>query len=196
LNSATKSSVKFEAIVAGVSAGGYAVLNQILPALKKDFPVPLIIVRHMHPNSSDYLISELDKKCALSVKQADEKEEISAGYIYFAAPNYHLLIERDRTFSLSVSEYINYARPSIDVLFESASEVYGNKIIGIILTGANNDGSNGMKTIKEHGGVTIVQDPDNAEMEMMPKSAIEATTIDYIVPANEIASLLTKLVCI
>ena len=187
--------VKFEAIVAGITAGGYAVLNRILPALKRDFPVPLIFVRHIHPNSNDYLIGELDKKCTLVVKQADEKEKITTGHVYFASPNYHLLIDWDHTFSLSVSEYINYARPSIDVLFESASDVYRDKLIGIILTGANNDGSRGLKTIKERGGITIVQDPKSAEMDMMPKSAIETVETDYILPVDEIAPLLTDLVC-
>lgn len=185
---------KYEAIVVGVSAGGYAVLNKILPDFASDFPVPVIIVRHMHHDSDDYSIRELDKKCALTVKIADEKELVEAGNIYFAPPNYHLLIERDHTFSLSVAEHVNYARPSVDVLFESASDVYRNKLIGVILTGANNDGSKGLNIIKNRGGIAIVQDPDSAEMAAMPKSAMQRTEIDYVLPPDKIALQLTKLV--
>lgn len=185
---------KYEAIVMGVSAGGYSVLNEILPAFTNVFPVPIIIVRHMHQNSDDYTVRELDKKCKLAVKIADEKEIVEAGNIYFAPPNYHLLIERDYTFSLSVSEHVNYARPSVDVLFESASDVYRNKLIGVILTGANNDGSKGLNIIKNRGGIAIVQDPDSAEMDAMPKAAMQLAEIDYVLPAGKIAFQLIQLV--
>lgn len=189
----TWKTTKYEAIVVGVSSGGFSVLNRLLPELKSDFPVPLIIVRHLHPNSDDFIIRKLDKKCSLKAKEADEKESVLPGHIYFAPPNYHLLIEMDNTFSFSVSDHVNYARPSIDVLFGSASDVYREKLIGIILTGANNDGSQGLKIIKKRGGITMVQDPQNAETAMMPKSAIETTTIDYILPVEEMVHVLNRI---
>jgi len=187
---AVKNQSKYQAIVIGASAGGHAALNKLLPALTADLPVPVIIIHHMHPEFDDYSIRQLYKKCALNVKIAEEKEPVEPGNIYFGPPNYHLLIEQDKTFSLSVSAPVNYARPSIDVLFESASDVYQDKLIGVILTGANDDGSNGLKTIKNRRGVVIVQNPAEAEMSKMPESALRLTKIDYVLNLNDIASKL------
>lgn len=128
------------------------------------------------------------------MKEADEKEEIENGVVYFAPPNYHLLIERDHTFSLSADRRVNFARPSVDVLFESAANAYGSELIGVILTGANNDGARGLKKIKDMGGLTIVQDPASAEARYMPEAAIEEVqTVDYILPLEKIKTILIKL---
>lgn len=183
----------FEMVVMGVSAGGLAALKVILPALPGSFPIPVVVVQHSHPNADAFLANYLDKKCRLTVKEVEDKENIEPGFIYIAPPNYHLLIEGDKSFSLSVSEPVNYARPSIDVLFETAADIYGPRLIGIILTGANCDGSRGMKKIKERGGLTIVQDPETAEVDSMPRAAIAAIRIDYILRLEEIAPFLISL---
>ncbi len=186
-------SKKYEAIVIGVSAGGMAALTKLLPALPKEYPFPIIVVQHLHPTQGDFLPKYFDKKCALTVKEADEKEPIQAGYIYFAPPNYHLLVEDNKTLALSIDPKINYSRPSVDVLFESAVDVYGSALIGIVLTGANNDGAAGLSLIKQRGGLAIVQDPRTAEAIMMPQSAIEATTVDYVLSLEKMAELLVEL---
>jgi len=115
------------------------------------------------------------------------------GKIYIAPPNYHLLVEEDKTLSLSTNKHVNFARPSIDVLFETAADVFGEKLVGIILTGANEDGSRGLKKIKESGGLTIVQDPDTAAVDTMPKAAIASTKVDYILPLENIGPFICSL---
>lgn len=185
---------RFEAVVIGSSAGGIQALTKVLTALPGEFPLPIIVVQHVHPHSDNYLAQILDAKCSLTVKQADEKEIITAGHVYIAPPNYHLLIEDDHSFSLSLEGPVNFSRPAIDVLFESAIDAYRNKLIGIILTGANQDGSQGIRKIKQKGGYTIVQDPATAEADAMPKAAIATTTIDKVLPLAQIGSYLLQLV--
>ncbi len=183
----------YKAIVIGVSAGGIDALGSILPTLPVDFPIPVIIVQHISPVSDSFLSKHLNSICRINVKEADEKEMAIPGVVYFAPANYHLLIEEDETLSLSVEDRVNYARPSIDVLFETAAYVYNKKLIGIILSGASKDGSEGLKKIKEQGGLTVVQDPETAEAEMMPKAAIAATKIDHILPLNKIGPFLVDI---
>ncbi len=185
--------MKYEAIVIGVSSGGMITLNTILRHLPSDFALSIIIVQHQHPESDDFIAKFLDDRCSLTVKQADEKESILPGVIYIAPPNYHLLVEEDKTLSLSTNKRVHYARPSIDILFESAADVFGEKLVGIILTGANEDGSHGIRKIKESGGLTIVQDPDTAEVDTMPKAAIASTKIDYILPLEKIGPFICTL---
>ncbi|MCP4693391.1 MAG: chemotaxis protein CheB [Desulfobacterales bacterium] len=185
--------MKYKAVVIGVSAGGMKALNTILPELPRHFSLPVIVVIHRHAESDDYLERSLNERCELPVKQADEKEKIQAGSVYFAPPNYHLLVEEDHTFSLSVDQVVNFARPSIDVLFESAAYCYGARVIGVILTGANSDGSQGLKTIKEMGGLAIVQTPESAEVNAMPKAAIAAARPDHILDLQKIGGLLIEL---
>ncbi|MBA3018127.1 MAG: chemotaxis protein CheB [Proteobacteria bacterium] len=185
--------MKYEAIVIGVSSGGMITLDKILRHLPSDFALSIIIVQHQHPESDDFLARFLDARCSLTVKQADEKEIIMPGKIYIAPPNYHLLVEEDKTLSLSTNKHVNFARPSIDVLFETAADVFGEKLVGIILTGANEDGSRGLKKIKESGGLTIVQDPDTAEVATMPKAAIASTKVDYILPLENIGPFICSL---
>lgn len=184
---------KYRAIVIGVSSGGIEALKKILPELPANFPLPIIIVQHQHPNSDNYFAEYMNEKCRMRVKEADEKESIAAGTIYFAPPNYHLLIEADETFALSTSERVCNSRPSIDVLFETAADVYESSLIGIILTGANSDGANGMKRIKENGGLSIVQDPKTAESPTMPRAAIKACKVDHVLTLEKIPKLLMKI---
>ncbi|MCF8366260.1 MAG: chemotaxis protein CheB [Bacteroidales bacterium] len=185
--------MKYSAVVIGVSAGGMNALGKILPALPENFVLPLIIVQHVSPQSDNYMIRHFDSISKIKVKEADEKEEIIPGVAYFAPPNYHLLIEENRTFSLSTEGRVNYSRPSVDVLFESAIYAYCSGLVGIILTGANNDGSKGLKMIKDCGGLAIVQEPSSAEVSAMPEAAIKLSKVDYILKLEEIGPLLVKL---
>ena len=182
-----------KAIVIGASAGGWDALKTILGALPKDFPLAIMVVLHRHPHSDDYLEKSLDNDCAMGVKQADEKESILSGKVYFAPPNYHLLIEDVHALSLSVAPPVNYARPSVDVLFESAAYVYGDTLAGLVLTGANNDGAAGLKKIKETGGLTLVQAPETAQAAAMPRAAIAAADPDFVLPLGEIGAFIKEL---
>jgi two-component system chemotaxis response regulator CheB len=150
-------------------------------------------VQHVGANSNSHWIKLLNEKSNLNLKEADEKEKIENGTVYFAPPNYHLLIEKDRTFSLTIDERVNFARPSIDVLFESAAEAYKNTLIGIVLTGSNNDGNQGIKRIKECGGLIIIQDPTTAESPYMPSSALTVVESDHILSIENIIALLIAL---
>jgi len=184
----------YRAIVIGSSTGGMEALRIILEVLPKDFPVPILVAQHISPHSDNYLAKFLDNACMLTVREAEEKEKAISGYVYLAPPNYHLLVEKDGFISLSVEARVSYARPSIDVLFESAAEAYNRSLIGIVLTGANSDGSNGLKRIHECRGLTIVQDPNTAQAEAMPRAAIGATNVNHITPLTEIGQLLIKLI--
>ncbi|HTA83808.1 MAG TPA: chemotaxis protein CheB [Bacteroidia bacterium] len=183
----------YEAIVIGVSSGGMNAMKVIFSILPRSFITPIIIVQHIGANSTNQWIGLLNDTTTLSIKEADEKEKIENGKVYIAPPNYHLLIEKDKTFSLTIGERVSYARPSIDVLFESAAEAYQNKLIGVILTGSNSDGTKGMKRIKECGGLAIIQDPKTAESSYMPASAISAIQPDYILPLKDLSELLVEL---
>lgn len=184
----------YQAVVIGSSAGGLNALKTLIGNLDKRFPLPLIIVQHMSPDSENYLPHFLDSLKKIRVKEADEKEIPQPGTAYVAPPNYHLLIERDRSFTLTVNERVNYARPSIDVLFDTAAEAYREELIGIVLTGANNDGSQGLKKIKELGGMTMVQDPEEAESDAMPRAALEAVKADHVLKLKAIANFLNTLI--
>jgi two-component system, chemotaxis family, protein-glutamate methylesterase/glutaminase len=188
-----KSKVKktaFDIVLIGVSAGGFNALPKLLGSLGGSFSLPVVIVQHEAADAGDFFVRYLARGCALTVKQADEKEQIVSGTVYVAPPGYHLLIEEDRTFSLSMDAPVNYARPSIDVMFETAVETYGNRAIGIILTGANSDGAKGLKKLKDAGGLAIVQDPESAETSFMPKAAIAATEPDEIMDLEKIGPYL------
>jgi two-component system chemotaxis response regulator CheB len=183
----------YKAIVMGVSAGGLSVLSKLFPCLPERFPLPVIVVQHVAVTAHRHIYIHFNNKCTLTIKEADDKEEIRPGFVYFAPPDYHLLIERDETFSLSIDARVNYSRPSIDVLFESAVYAWSSGLIGILLTGANNDGAHGMWLIKEHGGLTIAQDPATAEYPVMPQAAIDEVAVDKILPIEGIGEFLMKL---
>lgn len=185
--------MRYEAIVIGVSSGGMAALKYIFSALPAGFSLAIIVVQHVSARSDNQWITLLNDISSLNIKEADEKENIEPGNVYIAPSNYHLLIEKDKSFSLTIDERVNFARPSIDVLFETAAEAYRNKLIGIILTGSNNDGSRGIKRIKEYGGLAIIQDPETAESSYMPSSAMTTIQPDHILPLENIVALLTKI---
>lgn len=183
----------FELAVIGVSAGGFHALKTILPELPATFPLSIAIVQHQSARSDGYLAKALDDICAITVKEAEDKEAMRPGFAYLAPPDYHLLIEPDRAFSLSVDEKVNFSRPSIDVLFQCAAETFARALIGVVLTGANADGAQGLRTIKQHGGLTIVQDPHSAEAPFMPAAALRATKADHVVSLERIGGLLCAL---
>jgi two-component system chemotaxis response regulator CheB len=180
----------YEAIVMGVSAGGLYALTHILSALPAGFPTPVIVVQHRSKDERFLLEEVLQTKCRIHIRQADEKEAIAPGIVYFAPADYHLLIEKDKTFSLSIDAPVNFSRPSVDILFETAADVYKNKLLGIILTGANKDGARGVKCIRKRGGTTIAQRPDTADFPEMPKSAITTGSIQHVMTLDEIRDFL------
>lgn len=182
-----------EAVVIGASAGALEALSVILPALPAGFRLPVIVVVHVPPNRRSMLAELFDAKCRIPVREAEDKEPIEAGTVYFAPPDYHLLVEMDRCLSLSSDEPVLFSRPSIDVLFESAADAYGPALIAIVLTGANQDGANGMRAIVKAGGIALVQDPASAFASAMPEAAIAACPSAHIMTLDALAAHLKEI---
>ena len=182
----------YDAIVMGASAGGLYVLISILKQLPPDFSIPVIVVQHRSKDERSLLEEVLQPKCKVHIKQADEKEPIQGGFVYFAPPGYHLLVENDATFSLSCDAPVNYSRPSIDVLFETAADVFKQRLLGIILTGANKDGARGIRKISLLGGTTIAQQIDTADYPDMPQFAINTGCVQHIMTPDAIGLFLVK----
>lgn len=181
-----------EAIVMGGSAGAIEALNMVLPALPIDLPVPIAVVLHILPTKPSLLATVLDPLCALTVKEAEDKEPLLPSTVYVAPPNYHLLLERQRTIALSADAPLNFSRPSIDMLFESAADAFGPGVLGVLLSGANNDGARGLLAIAQMGGVTVVQSPESAAVDTMPTAALEMLRPTRVLPLNEIANFLVE----
>ena len=183
----------YRAVVIGASAGGLAAVESVLRDLKPTFCLPVLLVQHISPNVESYLSSHFEQRCHMTVQEAEDKDPIRRGSIYIAPPNYHMMVEFDCSIALSVDPPVNFSRPSIDVLFESAADYFGKALIGVVLTGANSDGAQGMKRIAEKGGLTIVQSPETAEVNTMPLAAIEAVNVDHVLPLEEIGRFLSEL---
>lgn len=183
----------YRAVVIGVSAGGLQALELILPLLPVGYGLPIMIVQHRNTKKGDFLYDYFNKLCHLNVIEADEKNLIKSGNVYFAPPNYHLQVEMDQTLSLSIDSLVNWSRPSIDVLFETAADVYREKLVGVILTGANNDGSKGLAKVKQFGGLAVIQDPKTAESPQMPMEALAATKDALVLSLENIGHLLADL---
>ncbi|MGB3200510.1 MAG: chemotaxis protein CheB [Nodosilinea sp.] len=182
----------YELVAIGTSLGGLSALKTLLRSLPTDFPAALAIVQHRHKESDQSLSSFLQKFTVLPVHEVEDKEQIQPGHVYFAPPDYHLLIEYGY-FSLSVDEPVCFARPSIDVLLESASDIYHERAIGVLLTGANHDGVQGLSVLKARGGMAIVQTPDTAESPILPTAAIAAVDVDWVLPLSDIGPCLVRL---
>ncbi|WP_372948400.1 chemotaxis protein CheB [Mariniphaga sp.] len=182
-----------KAVVVGASYGGMEAIRKLLMNLPESFEAPVIIVLHIGANTINTYLSQLNQKTNRKVKEAGEKEAIRRKTVYFAPPNYHLQIESDFTFSLSTDPKINFSRPSIDVLFETAAWTFKDKLTGILLTGSNNDGATGLQTIKKYGGTTVVENPETAFAKAMPLSAIELFEPDFVLDLEEMAKKLTEL---
>lgn len=170
----------YEAIVIGTSAGGFQALSILLEKLPSDYPLPIAVVQHRSRDSKHLFEEVLQSKCRIKIKQVDEKETLRSGFVYIAPSDYHLLIETDRSFSLSCEPPVRFSRPSIDVLFESAALAYGDKLLGIILTGANDDGAGGISAISKSGGMTIAQNPDEAQYPYMVQASIDTGCVRYV----------------
>lgn len=182
-----------EALVIGGSAGSLDVLIKVLPFIAIDITFPIIIVLHRKKGTDSLLSDLLSSKTSLKVKEVEEKEDILPKTIYIAPSDYHLLIEKDITFSLDYSEKVNYSRPSIDVTFQSAAEVYKDKLACLLLSGSNADGVNGLITVKEFGGEIAVQDPKTAQADYMPNQAILKTDVDKILDVEVMADYINRL---
>jgi len=182
-----------EAIVIGGSAGALDALNAILSALPAGFSVPIAIVLHVSPERPSRLCELLATKCALAVREADDKEPLMPANVYLAPPNYHLLIEKKRCLSLSVDAPVHFSRPAIDVLFESAADAYGPALAGLLLSGASEDGARGLARIKASGGMALVQSPETSPVRTMPEAALRLVPVDHVLPLSEIGPFLARL---
>ncbi|WP_088251637.1 chemotaxis protein CheB [Fimbriiglobus ruber] len=187
-------SAPIEAVVVGASAGALEALSVLLPALPTDYPLPVLVVVHLPPDKKSVMAELLQQKCRVGVREAEDKEPIRAGIVYFAPPDYHLLVEPDRRLSLSSEEPVLYSRPSIDVLFETAADAYGPGLIGVVLTGANSDGSRGLRAVLSAGGTGLVQWPDLAYASAMPQAALDACPGARVLSLPEIATYLLECV--
>ena len=185
--------MSLQAVVIGASAGGVHALLQVLPALPDDFPAAILVVVHIPPRRDNALVALLAEKCRLNVKEAEDKEPILPGTIYMGPPDYHLLVESDGTIALSSDEAVNHSRPAIDVLFESAADAFGDRLAGIIMTGANHDGARGLRAVCDAGGHAIVQAPATAEVAYMPEAALAACPAARAIDLEDLPSVLEEM---
>lgn len=184
---------RVEAVVIGASAGGLAALSALVIGLPATYRLPLLMVQHVPPTGPTQLVEIFQRKTALNVTEATDKQPVRGATLYFAAPGYHMLVEDDLSLSLSQDDAMHFSRPSIDVLFESAADAWGERVAGILLTGANEDGAAGLDAIRRAGGITIVQDPVEAEVPTMPLAALQRFAPDYLLPLRDIHRLLREL---
>jgi two-component system chemotaxis response regulator CheB len=183
----------FEIVALASSAGGLAALTSVLSGLPREFPVPVLLVQHLDPRHKSLLADMLSRRSALRVKMAEEGDRPSGGSVSIAPPNHHLTVRPDGSLSLSQTELVHFLRPAADVLFESVATSFGNRAIGVVLTGTGSDGSAGVKAIKAMGGTVIAQDAATSEFFGMPHAAIESGSVDFILSLDEIAPALTRL---
>jgi two-component system, chemotaxis family, protein-glutamate methylesterase/glutaminase len=184
--------MSFEIVVLGTSSGGLKALQFLLPQLPATFQTPVVIVQHRGSYPDSDLCDFLAGYSRLPLSEPEDKEPIQDGHVYLAPRDYHLLIE-DESFALSTESPIAYARPSIDLLFESAADTYRERVIGMILTGANRDGALGLAKIKSQGGLAVVEDPESATNPEMPRAALESCDVDWVLPLEEMTPLLERL---
>jgi len=182
-----------DAIVIGTSAGGVEALSVLLPSLPEGLRAAVLVVLHLPRERPSLLVDIFTPKCRLPVREAEDKEPIEPGVVYFAPPDYHLLVDSGPRVALSADEPVNFSRPSIDVLFESAADIYGARLIGIILTGASHDGALGLEAVRRAGGVTIVQEPESAQVPTMAESALKRGPVDHVLSLEQIAGWLRAL---
>lgn len=179
-------------VLIGASLGGLSAIPVILGALPRDFPNPIVIVQHRAILSDDSgLVEAMQRGCPLMVREVEDKDRLAAGRVYLAPADYHLLIEGDHM-TLSTEARVLHARPSIDVLFDSAAESHADRVVGVILTGASRDGVLGAQKIKQRGGIVVVQDPATAECKVMPAAAIAGVAVDRVLSLEQIAQYLVR----
>ena len=183
----------YELVVIGTSWGGLHALRRVLGGLPAKFDVPVVVVQHRHRDSDHLLVSLLQDHTALKVNEVEDKTELVAGGVYVAPAEYHVLVE-DGHLALSTEEPVRYSRPSIDVTFESAADAYGSRTIGVVMTGANDDGARGLRRIADRGGAAIVQDPSTAESAIMPAAALKLVPEAKVATIEQIGGIIAKLV--
>jgi two-component system chemotaxis response regulator CheB len=184
---------QFDVVAVGASAGGVEALHAVVSALPADFPVPVLVVQHMDPRHKSMLAALLARRCKLRVKQAVNDERIEFGTIYIAQPAMHLIVRGDRL-ALTDTKLVHFSRPSIDLLLESVADTYGDRAIGVILSGSGVDGATGIRAIKSKGGTTLIQDPASAAHAGMPQAARATGCVDITLPLEEIGPALVNLV--
>ena len=184
----------FDIVALAASAGGLKALTDVLAALPSDFPAALAVVQHLDPRHRSLMAEILGKRTRLQVREAHEGDVLRPGLAFIAPPNRHLLVNPDGTVSLSQSELVHFVRPSADLLFESAAASFRGRAIAVVLTGSGSDGAMGVKAIKKMGGTVIVQDQNTAEFHGMPDAAQKTGVVDFVLPLEEIAPALEKLV--
>lgn len=186
---------RFQAVVIGASAGGIDAIGKILPHFPAAYPLPIVVVLHLRSDQPSHLAELFGSKTALRVKDAEEKEALKPGTVYLASPGYHLLVEHDLTFAFSQEAPVHFSRPSIDILFESAADALRQRLVGVLLTGANQDGAKGLQRIYRSGGLALIQDPATAQARAMPDAgcALLSATEAHILSLNDIACMLAQL---
>ena len=184
---------QFDVVAIGASAGGVEALHAVAAAFPAHFPVPVLIVQHMDPRHKSVLASLLARRCRLRAKQAADDEDMRGGTIYIAPPNMHLIVRAGRLV-LTDTKQIHFSRPSIDMLFQSVADTYGDRAIGVILSGSGVDGADGIRAIKAKGGTTLVQDPATAAHSGMPNAARATGCVDFTLPLEDIGPALASLV--
>lgn len=180
-------------VVIGGSSGALDALQTFLPRLGADYPRPIAVVVHLPPDRPSLLVSVLSDSCGLRVREVEDKQQPEVGTVYVAPPNYHVLVERRGCFSLCVDEPVNFSRPSIDVLFESAADAHGGALVAVLLGGASDDGARGLARVAARGGRTVVQSPESASARTMPDAALRRTTPTHVLSPAEIATFLLGL---
>jgi two-component system chemotaxis response regulator CheB len=178
-----------DAVAIGTSAGGVEMLSLLLPALRAQCRLSIFIVMHIPRERPSLLPDIFASKCALPVREAEDKEPVQPGTVYFAPPDYHLLLDRGPAFALSSDEPVHFSRPSIDVLFESAADIYGERLLGLLLTGANDDGAHGLAAIRQAGGRTVVQEPASAMAAYLPDAALRQGPVDFVLSPQQMQDL-------
>jgi two-component system, chemotaxis family, protein-glutamate methylesterase/glutaminase len=184
---------RVDAIVIGASAGGVEALTALAGALPAGLRAAVLVVLHLPRHRPSLMVDILAARCARPVREATDKAPIDAGSVYLAPPDYHLLVDAGPCIALSVDEPVHYSRPSIDVLFESAAEQWGSRLMGVVLTGGNHDGASGLAAVRRAGGLTVVQDPADALVPMMPKAALDTGPADAVLPLAGLVRLFASL---
>ncbi|MGD0504485.1 MAG: chemotaxis protein CheB [Steroidobacteraceae bacterium] len=182
-----------EGVVIGASAGGVQALAELLPAFPEGTAAAIFVVLHLPRDRPSLLTQVFSPKCAVQVREAQDKEPVAPGTVYFAPSNYHLLVDEGPQLALSADDLVHHSRPSIDVLFESAADVYRNRLLGVLLTGANEDGAEGLAAVHDAGGITVVQEPETAEVSTMVLCAMQLKAPDFVLPLGRIAELFRNL---
>jgi two-component system chemotaxis response regulator CheB len=185
--------MNYKAVIIGGSAGSFQVITRILSSMPKDFPIPVLLCLHRLKHVRSGFVEALSLKSRIPVEEPYDKETLKPGRAYLAPANYHMYVELANRIALSTEDTVNHSRPSIDLSFITAANAYRDKLIGIILSGANKDGAVGLKKVRENGGIAIVQDPNECEVKTMTQSALQLTKVDFVYSTDQIISYLQKL---